>query len=135
MKKINVKVLIVGIGEYINTYVIPNIEDNFLKIALKTYVVSSTLKSDSYEKAIKQYLKNSFLAELFDIEDDYFDIEFLIDSLQSAIKECGDLKITFPAIRFVSPEEKTIYFKSNDIMDFKQVLTDIANKTENTTLK
>lgn len=81
MKKINVKVLIVGIGEYINTYVIPNIEDNFLKIALKTYVVSSTLKSDSYEKAIKQYLKNSFLAELFDIEDDYFDIEFLIDSL------------------------------------------------------
>ena len=32
MKKINAKTLVIGIGEYVNTYVIPNIEDNFLNL-------------------------------------------------------------------------------------------------------
>lgn len=130
MKKINAKILVIGIGEYVNTYVIPNIEDNFLKIALKTYVVSSSMKADTYEKAIKEYLKNSFIHDFLDVEDEYFDIELLIDSLQAAMKDCGDLKITFPAVHFVSPEEKTISFKASDIADLKQVLIDTANKID-----
>lgn len=41
MKKIDSKTLVNGILEYINSYIIPNVDDSFLKIALKTYVVSA----------------------------------------------------------------------------------------------
>ena len=128
MKKIDSKTLVNGILEYINSYVIPNVDDSFLKIALKTYVVSATQKTDAFEKIVKKYMKNSFIQDIFDVKDDSFDIEFLITSLQTAIDECGDLKITFPPIKFVSPQEKVLTFKSNDLADLKQVLINISNQ-------
>ena len=130
MRKIDAKTLVIGIGEYLNSYVIPNIDDTFLKITLKTYAVSSSMKAEAYEKIIKEYISNSFIHDFLSVEDDQFDIEILIDSLQTAVNECGDLKITFPAIRFVSPQEKTITFKANDIADFKQVLTNVADRND-----
>ena len=127
MRKIDAKTLVLGIGEYINSYVIPNVDDTFLKITLKTYAVSSSMKAEAYEKVIQELLNNSFIHDFLSVEDEYFDIELLIDSLQTAIDECGDLKLTFPAIRFISPQEKVITFKSRDLADLKQVLINVAD--------
>lgn len=129
MKKIDSKILVEGILEYINSYIIPNIDDNFLKITLKTVVVGAAQKSDTYEKIVKEYLKNSFIQDIFSVEEDgTFDIELLIDSLQTAIKECGDFRIVFPPVKFLSPEEKVLTFKAQDLSDFKNVLINLENK-------
>lgn len=126
MKKINSRILIEGIIEYINSYIIPNIEDNFLKVMLKACVVSAATKMDAYEKIIKEIIKNSFIQNIFEVEGDEFDIELLVNSLSEAMKECGDLKFTFPPVKFVSPEEKILTFTSNDLADFKQILIKFA---------
>ena len=129
MKKINSDTLVDGIFEYIDSYIVPNIEDNFLKIVLKAFVVSAEQKADVYKKIVIEYLKNSFIQEIFEVEEDgTFDIELLIDSLQTAIKECGDFRFVFPPIKFVSPEEKVLVFKAQDLSDFKNVLINISNK-------
>ena len=70
MRKIDAKTLVIGIGEYLNSYVIPNIDDTFLKITLKTYAVSSSMKAEAYEKIIKEYISNSFIHDFLSVEDD-----------------------------------------------------------------
>lgn len=128
MKKIDSKTLVDGIIEYVDTKVIPNIDDNFLKIALKTILVGASQKRDVCEKVMKEYLKVSFIQDIFSVEDETFDIEFLIDSLKTAIDQYGDLKFTFPPVKFISPEEKTLSFNSKDLSDLKQVLINVSNR-------
>lgn len=132
MKKINSEMLVDGIIEYVDTKVIPNIEDKFLKIVLKTVLVGASQKKNAYEKLIKEYLKNSFIQDIFDVEDDSFDIELLIESLKTAIDQYGDLRFVFPPVKFISPEEKILSFNAKDLSDLKQVLINVSNKEANT---
>jgi hypothetical protein len=130
MNRIKSETLVDGIMEFINSNVIPSIDDTFLKIAMKTAIITAAANKDAYVKMAEGYLNTDFFSALLKRDSEgYFEVENLIDAIRQAMNECGELKITFPAIKFLSPTEKVLIFKANDITALKQYITNAASKT------
>lgn len=130
MNRIKSETLVDGIMEFINSNVIPSIDDTFLKIAMKTAIITADANKDAYVKMVDGYLDTDFFSTLLKLDTGgYFEVEGLIDAIRQAMNECGELKITFPAIKFLSPAEKILIFKANDITALKQYITNAASKT------
>ena len=129
MNRIKSNVLVEGTMEFLNSSVIPSIDDSFLKIVMKTAVITAYNRKDAYIKIVDSYFDNEFVKALLKVDEEgYFDVEDLMDAIRKAIDECGELKITFPAIKFLSPVEKVLIFKANDITTLKQCITNAAMK-------
>lgn len=130
MNRIKSETLVDGIMEFINSNVIPSVDDTFLKIAMKTAIITAAANKDAYVKMAEGYLNTDFFSTLLKRDSEgYFEVESLIDAIRQAMNECGELKITFPAIKFLSPTEKVLIFKANDITALKQYITNAASKT------
>lgn len=130
MNRIKSETLVDGIMEFINSNVIPSIDDTFLKIAMKTAIITAAANKHAYVKMVDGYLDTDFFSTLLKLDTGgYFEVESLIDAIRQAMNECGELKITFPAIKFLSPTEKVLIFKANDITALKQYITNAASKT------
>ena len=130
MNRIKSDTLLKGIMSYVNDCMIPSIDDTFMKIALKTVVITSATKIDAYKQILDSCLDTDFGRSFFNVDTDgYFEIESITDAIRQAMNECGELKITFPAIKFLSPTEKILIFKANDITALKQYITTAASKT------
>lgn len=133
MNRIKSETLVDGIMEFINSNVIPSIDDTFLKIAMKTAIITAAANKEAYVKMTEGYLNTDFFSALLKRDSEgYFEVESLIDAIRQAMNECGELKITFPAIKFLSPTEKVLIFKANDITALKQYITNAASKTGGT---
>lgn len=129
MNRIKAETLVDGIMEFINSNVIPSIDDTFLKIAMKTAIITAAANKDAYVKMAEGCLDTDFFSTLLKRDSEgYFEVESLIDAIRQAMNECGELKITFPAIKFLSPTEKVLIFKANDITALKQYITNAASK-------
>lgn len=130
MNRIKSETIVDGIMEFINSNVIPSIDDTFLKIAMKTAIITAAANKEAYVKIVDGYLDTDFFSTLLKRDSEgYFEVESLIDAIRQAMNECGELKITFPAIKFLSPTEKVLIFKANDITALKQYITNAASKT------
>lgn len=123
MKKINAEQLLRGFIKYLNTEIIPCIDDTFTKLLLRTFTITADSNSKAYEKMISDFSKSGFIADMLHTENDTFEIEMLIDALRQAVNECGELVVKIPPIKFVSPEEKTLSFNAADISKLKQYFT------------
>lgn len=123
MKKINAEQLLRGFIKYLNTEIIPCIDDTFTKLLLRTFTITADSNSKAYEKMISDFSKSGFIADMLHAENDTFEIEMLIDALRQAVNECGELVLKIPPIKFVSPEEKTLSFNAADISKLKQYFT------------
>ena len=124
MNKINSEQLVKGVMSYLNTEIIPCIEDPFTKIVLKTMTITAESKMSAYKKVVDDLLTNPFVKELVEVDNTgTFEIETLIDSLRKAVNECGELTIKVPPVPLISPEEKVLGFNSTDISKLKQYLT------------
>ena len=124
MNKITSEQLIKGVMSYLNTEIIPCIEDPFTKIILKTMTITAESKMTAYKNLVDELLKNPFARDFLDVDNKgTFEVETLIDSLRKAVNECGELTIKIPPVRFLSPEEKVLGFNSTDISKLKQYLT------------
>lgn len=129
MNRIKSETLVDGIMEFINSSVIPSVDDTFLKIAMKTAIITAAANKDAYVKMAEGYFNTDFFSTLLKRDSEgYFEVESLIDAIRQAMNECGELKITFPAIKFLSPTEKVLIFKANDITALKQYITNAASK-------
>lgn len=124
MQKINSEQLVNGLMKYLNAEIIPHVSDTFTKLLLKTLVISSQANAPAYTKTVDSMVSNPFIAELLKVEDGLLDIEGFIDALRQAVNEVGELAVKIPPIKFISPEEKTLRFNSEDISKLKQYLTD-----------
>lgn len=124
MNKITSEQLVKGIMSYLNTEIIPCIEDPFTKIVLKTMTITAESKMPAYKKVVDDLLTNPFVKELVEVDNTgTFEVETLIDSLRKAVNECGELTIKVPPVPLISPEEKVLGFNSTDISKLKQYLT------------
>ena len=123
MNKINSEQLLSGFIKYLTAEIIPNVEDTFTKLALKTFTITTEKNSDAYIDALDSLVEKPFVADLLNVEDGCYEVEELIDAVRQAVNECGELTIKLPAIRFISPVEKTLSFNAADISKFKQYLT------------
>lgn len=116
--------------EFINSNVIPSVDDAFLKIAMKTAIITAANSKHTYIELVNSYVHNELFSSLLKLDENgYFEIESFIDAVRQAMNDCGELKITFPAIKFLSPTEKVLIFKANDITALKQYITNAASKT------
>ena len=123
MNKIYSEQIISGIMKYLNAEVIPAVSDTFTKLLLKTTVISSEVNGQAYSKAMDSFIQQPFVSDLLRVENRAFEIESIIDALRQAVNECGELVIKIPPVKFISPEEKTLRFKADDISTLKQYLT------------
>lgn len=124
MNKVTSEQLMKGIFSYLNTEIIPCVEDKFSKLILKTLVISAETKMEAYKSLIDELLKNPFAKDFLEVDDKgTFEIETLIDSMRKAVNECGEITIKIPPVKFLSPEEKVLSFNSSDITKLKQYLT------------
>ncbi len=128
MQKINAEQLITGLIKYITAEVIPNIDDTFTKLALKTFTISAANRADAYANVIHAVASKPFVADLLKAEDGCFEVESLIDAARQAVDECGELTVTIPPVRFISPQEKTLRFKAADLSTLKQYLTNAISE-------
>ena len=123
MQKIKSEQLIKGVIKYLNTEILPCIEDSFTKLVLRTFTITAESNSSAYIKSLESLLKTPFVAEFLKVENDTFEIESLVDAIRQAVNECGELVVKIPPIKFISPEEKTLSFNAADISKLKQYLT------------
>lgn len=109
-----------GITKYIKDEVIEKITDKPFKIAM---AVAVSMLENNAEIANKLFENELALAILGKNDDDTFDIEKITEALEKALSEYGDFPITIPAIKFISPTEKTLNFSSRDIKALKNYIT------------
>ena len=130
MQKINSEQLVNGLMKYLNTEIIPHVSDTFTKLLLKTLVISSQANATAYTKTVDSMVNGPFIAELLKVEDGLFEVESFIDALRQAVNECGELVVKIPPVKFISPEEKTLRFNSEDISKLKQYLTNETSEVQ-----
>lgn len=124
MNKITSEQLIKGLVSYLNTEIIPCIDDRFTKLILRTFTNTVEVKMSAYKNLVEDYLKSPFAKDFLEVDSKgTFEVETIIDSLRKAVNDCGELTVTIPPIRFISPEEKILGFNSSDISKLKQYLT------------
>lgn len=123
MDKINAPQLVYGVMKYLGSEIIPCVEDTFTKLALKTLAITAENNAPAYVKAIDSFVEKPFVADLLRAESGSFEIESIIDALRQAVNECGELTVKIPAVKFFSPQEKTLRFTASDISSLKQYLT------------
>jgi len=111
--------IINGITKYIKDEVIEKITDKPFKIAM---AVGVSMLENNGEIAKKLFENELALAVLGKNDDDTFDIEKITDALEKALSQYGDFPVTIPAIKFISPTEKTLNFSSQDIKTLKNYI-------------
>lgn len=108
-----------GITKYVKDEVIEKITDKPFKIAM---AVGISMLENNAEIANKFFENELVLAILGKNDDDTFDIEKISEALEKALTEYGDFPVIIPAIKFISPTEKTLNFSSRDIKALKNYI-------------
>ena len=108
-----------GLIKYAELEVISKIEDKALQIILGIGVVALKRNQDM----IDAILKNPIIGYLVkETEDGKYDLDELFDIINETLKTYGKLPVTIPAIKFISPVEKTLKFSTDDINKLKNCM-------------
>ena len=108
--------LINGFVDYIETEVIPQVEDKPTQI-----IVSVAAKAVKANPALADtLLGNSMLKALLDENEDGYEIGGLFASLKDSIKQYGPFPIDIPPIPLISPVDKTLTFTESDVSELQR---------------
>ena len=107
-----------GVVNYAKTEILRNITDKPLKMILAT-CISALEANPSIADA---FFKNEIVAQFLAENGGEFDIEIAFDAAEKTLAEYGDFPVTIPAIKFVSPTEKTLTFSVADIQNLKKYI-------------
>ena len=108
-----------GVATYVDTEVIPNIEDKVTRI-----VASVAFKAvQSNGKLLDELFKNPVLKNLLhEDENGTYDIGELFGYLSDSVKQYGPFPVTIPPIPFISPDEKILSFSDADVAELKRYI-------------
>lgn len=109
-----------GIVKYAKDEVIAKIPDKPFKMAV---AIAISMFESNTEFASKIFENDIVSAILGKKDDDTYDIDKIGDALEKTLNEYGDFPVTIPAIKFISPTEKTLNFSSRDIRALKDYIT------------
>lgn len=108
-----------GLSKYIESEVIAKIEDKALQIILALGVTALNRNHD----LIDVVLDNQFISYLIKKNDeDKYDLDDVFDIINDTLKTYGKLPVTIPAIKFISPTEKTLRFSTEDVSKLRSFM-------------
>ena len=108
-----------GLSKYIESEVIAKIEDKALQIILALGVTALNRNHD----LIDVVLNNQFISYLVKKNDeDKYDLDDVFDIVNDTLKTYGKLPVTIPAIKFISPTEKTLRFSTEDVSKLRSFM-------------
>lgn len=99
-----------GLSKFIQNDVAPNISDKATQIALE--IAAAAVMTNT--KLLDSFLDNAFFAMLAKTETGY-NLSTLKQSAMAAMNKVGNLTITIPGIKFISPDEKILQFNGEDV--------------------
>lgn len=110
-----------GIIKFIESDMIPEIEDKNLQILLN--LATGLIKTN--DKLIDGILQNQIITMFFPYSESEktWDIDNGFTNLQDTLKKYGSLKVIIPNIPFINPEVKELRFNANDITKLKKYIT------------
>lgn len=113
-----------GLIKYVELEVISKVEDKALQIVLGIGIIALKRNQD----LIDSVLKNPFIGYLVkETEDGKYDLDEVFSIIDETLKTYGKLPVTIPAIKFISPNEKTLKFSTEDIAKLKTCIEEGAN--------
>ena len=95
-----------GIEHFVVNDVISKVQDKALQIIIDTALAIMKRRPELLDK----YINNS----LFKTDKGY-DIDMMVEVTKSSINKLGAFPVVFPAIPFISPNEKILSFSADDI--------------------
>ena len=109
--------IITGILSYVENEVIPQIEDKPTQI-----ILSIAAKSIQSNKAlVDSVFENPLLKTLLVLDESgTYEIDGLFGAIMDSVKQYGEFPLVIPPIPIVSPIEKTLTFKENDVAEIKR---------------
>lgn len=111
--------IINGVVKYTKDEIIAKIPDRPLKMAIAFGVSMFEMNPNIANK----FFENSIVSQILCKNDDgTYDIEKITDALEKTLGEYGDFPVTIPAIKFISPTEKTLNFSRQDIKTLKDYI-------------
>lgn len=112
--------IINGLVKYMNEEVIDKIIDKPLKIAIATGIAILQTNPDIANKFLDDDMASMVLGKK---DDGTYDVSTILGTLKSSIDKYGDFPVKIPAIKFISPTEKELYFSGKDIEKLKECIT------------
>lgn len=107
-----------GAVNFAKSEVVNKITDKPLQMILATCI--SAL--DVNPSIADSFLNNQIVAQFLREENGEYDIETAFDAVEKTLNEYGDFPVTIPAIKFISPTEKTLTFSVSDIKKLKNYI-------------
>lgn len=108
-----------GTIRYINEEVINKITDKPLKIALAVGVSMI----DKKPEIVNAVFDNNKVTKILNKKNDNtYDIGEIMEIIEKTLAQYGDFPITIPAIKFISPMEKTLNFSTFDIRRLREYI-------------
>lgn len=108
-----------GTIKYINEEVINKITDKPLKIAMAVGVSMI----DKKPEATNAFFEDDRISSILNKKDDgTYDIGEITEAIENTLAQYGDFPVTIPAIKFISPTEKTLNFSAFDIRRLREYI-------------
>ena len=102
--------------------VISKVEDKALQILLGIGITALNRNHD----LIDAVLQNPFISYLVKVDDEgKYDLDEVFSIINDTLKTYGKLPVTIPAIKFISPVEKTLKFSTEDVNKLKQFMEEV----------
>lgn len=108
-----------GVIKYAKDEIINKIPDKPFKMAIAVFVSMLETNAEIANKFFESEMASAILGKR---DDGTYDIDKISDALEKTLDEYGDFPVTIPAIKFISPTEKTLNFSSRDIRSLKDYI-------------
>ena len=108
-----------GTIKYINEEIVNKVTDRPLKIALAVGVSMI----DKKPEIINAFFNDDKVAKILNKKDDgTYDIGEISEVIEKTLAQYGDFPVTIPAIKFISPTEKTLNFSTFDVRKLREFI-------------
>lgn len=111
--------IIAGAVNFVRDEIIPHIPDKNFRSVLEAGAAMVEMVPQMADKYFDNPIASAALRE----HDGAYDLDFAEAAIVKAMEAHGNLTITIPGIKWISPETKTLTFTPNDVRTLKRYIT------------
>ena len=111
--------IIAGAANFIRSEVIPHVPDKSFRAILEAGAAMVEMAPQMADRDFNHPVIAAMLRE----QDANYDLDFAEAAVVKAMEAHGNLTLTVPGIKWISPETKTLTFSPNDVRTLKRYIT------------